>query len=675
MDRTSQLRLAAFPNQRLRKLATKAALYAVCAIAVAGSSFGAEPPVGFATGNADAGRRTYLENCASCHGASLQGGAGPALASASFSGKWLPPTHPEAELLSAMGRMPPLAPGSLSAQQYTDIARFVVEQNMAAPGAPPQVAKLPRPPEGFPSRPVSVKQASDPNAGPTDAELSAAAGPNWLMYNRDYAGQRFSPLAQITTRNVANLRPVCLYQLGEATSFHASPVVYKGRLYITLPHSTFAIDAKTCHKIWQTDFTPEGNEGWAVNRGVAIYHGKLFRGTGDGRLMALDAATGALLWQLRVVDSGEGGFVSLAPIAADGMVFVGEAGADWGSNSHIHAFDTETGQHRWTFNVIPRGNEPGAETWANGSETGGGSVWSSMSYDSATKTLFAGIGNPAPDYDGDKRPGDNLYTNSVVALDSTTGKLRWHIQQIPHDVHDWDTVAAPMIFESGGKPRVAVTNKAGWLYVYDRQTRALVSRQSVTTQQDMDAPVGTSYVHGCPGFLGGVEWNGPALDPVRHLMFVNSVDWCGSFKLVKEERSPGQFYYGGQFQPDPPNTASGWTRAFDSVTGKPAWTIHAPSPMVSALTPTAGGLVFTGNMNGDFLAYDSASGKELYRFNTGGAIAGGIATYAMDGTQYVAVASGNSSRTLWLTTGSPTLVIFALPPQRTRAPASGARRQ
>ena len=612
----------------------------------------------FTRGDAQEGRRLYVETCASCHGASLEGAAGPTLKGVAFASKMLPPAHPENLLLQVLARMPPQAQGSLDPQQSIDLARYLMAAQNGQGLAGDQTAAST--PVSFPTRPAGVTYAS--GTGPDDAELAAARPSDWLLYNRDYKGQRFSPLSQINTRNVGKLRPVCMFQLGEITSFQASPVIYQGRMYVTTPRSTYALDASTCRLLWKTDHPALYPELGPANRGVALYRGKLIRGTLDGRLLALDAKDGKLLWELRVNDSKVGSYLSMAPIAADGMVFVGESGADFGTNGHVHAFDVETGTRIWTFDVIPTGTQPGAETWGRGSETGGGSVWTTLSYDTAAKTLYASVGNPAPDYDGDKRPGDNLYTNSVVALNGRTGALLWYVQQVPHDIHDWDTAAAPMLFDVDGQARLAVANKGGWLYIYDRNNRRLLSKEAVSTQENADVPLTLELAHVCPGLLGGVQWNGPAYDPARRSIFINSVDWCGSTKLAPAEHSPGRLYFGGEHVADPREKAFGWLRAFDGATGRPLWTHRASTPMVAGVTPTAGGVVFTGDLNGDLLAFDSKTGKNLYKFNTGGAIAGGVSTYSVGTKQYLAVASGNAGPTFrFRTQGAPTVVVFGLP--------------
>ncbi|MCL6525953.1 MAG: PQQ-binding-like beta-propeller repeat protein [Thermaceae bacterium] len=501
--------------------------------------------------------------------------------------------------------------------------------------------------------------------GPTQEMLDNAANDtsNWLMYNKDYLAQRYSSLDQINTSNVASLKKVCTYALGENGSFQSSPIVYGGVLYITSQHVTAAINATNCKPLWRYTYKPSGPEPFTTNRGVAIYDGVVVRGTTDAHLIALNSSTGKLLWNVKVADSSKGYFLSAAPIVWNGMIFIGTAGADWGVHGEMYAYDIKSGQRLWTFDVIPTGNQPGADTWqkAESTTTGGGSMWTSFTLDPQTGLLYVSVGNPAPDFAPEYRPGANLYTDSVVVLDAKTGQLSHYYQQIPNDSHDWDTAAAPVVYDSAGAHYMAVGTKGGYVFGYDEGSKQQSFKTAVTTILNADVKPTPQGVRGCPGTLGGVEWNGPAYDPQMETLFVPSVDWCGVYKLGEVRYVQGQLFFGGTNVLDPSSKARGWIVAMDAKTGQPIWRYHAPTPMVAAVTPTAGGLLFTGDLNGDFLALDSKTGKVLYRNPTGGAMAGGIVTYAQNGKQYVAAASGNASRTIWNTTGNAKVVIYALP--------------
>jgi PQQ-dependent dehydrogenase (methanol/ethanol family) len=646
--------------------------------AVTSSGEASSAPV-FSSAQGTEGAHDYDKFCKSCHAGDLMGGSGPALVGDNFHVKWANGTHKLSDLYDFMRqKMPLMKPGSLSEDQYVNILSYVLLKNGYQPSASKarlsaatMTAVLSGPGGGELQRKrVSVMQGMLPQAPkevekssgntPTDADLRNLTDADWPMYNKDYRGQRYSKLSQITVKNAHKMVPACIFQLGEVGSFQSSPIVYQGVMYITTPHNTYAVDARSCKSIWKHEYTPTGQEQLVNNRGATLYAGKILRGTTDGHLLALDAKDGKLLWDAWVADSGVGYFLSAAPIAFDGKVFIGEAGADWGANGHIHAFDVETGKRVWTFDLIPTGNQPGADSWAKGAEHGGGSSWTTLSYNPGDGLVYAPVGNPAPDMDPKLRPGKNLYTNSVVALDAKTGKLGWYVQQVSYDSHDWDTSAAPVIYDADGRQYMAVANKGGWLYLYDRVSHKLIAQSEVSSHLNHENPVPTAGEHICPGIIGGVEWNGPAFSPKDKMLFINSVDWCGTYKSVSAPYAEGQYYMGGEYTFDPFDKAKGWVRAIDARDGKQVWAYQSSTPMIAGVTPTAGGVLFTGDLDGDFLVFNAKTGKILYRFNTGGGIAGGVTTYLVDGRQYVAVASGNASRTTWHTTGAATIVVFSL---------------
>jgi PQQ-dependent dehydrogenase (methanol/ethanol family) len=510
--------------------------------------------------------------------------------------------------------------------------------------------------------PAKAAELHDPQAAPAgelpgDAELQHVSASDWLHFNRTYSGDRYSPLSTINVSNAATLAPKCILQLGEIGSFETSPIVYQGRMYLTTPHKTIAANARTCAVLWSHSYTTVGPEHIISNRGVALYHGVVYRGTTDGHLLALDAGSGRLIWDVMVADASNGYFISAAPLAFDGRVYVGEGGADHGIKGHIHAFDAATGKAVWQFNVIPSADEPGADTWSGGQETGGGSSWSSMAVDTTRRLLFVPTGNPGPDFNPVNRSGANLFTDSVVVLDADTGKLVWYVQQVPGDVHDWDTAAAPALYEQDGRPYMAVASKNGFLYVYDRETHGVLARAVTMTRVNTDAPFSLmNPVRYCPGGLG--QWNGPAYSPKDRLLFVGSAERCDTIQLTEPRYIRGQVFFGGLLKPGQNEKPSGTIRAIDAVSGMERWVYHAPSVIVAGVTATAGGLLLTGDGAGDFLVLATRTGRVLYRFQTGGGIAGGISTYAVDGEQLIAVPSGNSSRAVWGTTGSATVLVF-----------------
>ena len=647
------------------------------ALAMAG-----EPPSSpsFSQAQATQGSAVYAQSCAMCHGASLEGAAGPALAGNQFRQAWVNPGLSLRDYHERIVKtMPVQAPGSLSEDQYLSVTAYVLARNgyAAGPaslttasldvkltppagGAPAPVASGPKP-ASYPAAPANPQMASAPQAGPDDADLLKVKDADWLTYNRNLAGDRFSPLKQITPANAGKLVVKCLYQLGELGSFQASPIVQGGRMYISSPRQTVALDAATCRPLWTHRYTPTGPEHIPSNRGVGLYRGVVYRGTTDAHLLAIDAATGKLLWDVPVADADYGYFLSAAPLAFDGKVFVGEGGADHGIKGRIHAFDAATGKSLWSFDVIPTGDQPGAASWSGGTEQGGGSSWSSMAIDPAKHLVFAPTGNPGPDFNASIRKGDNLYTDSVVALDMATGKLAWHVQQVPADLHDWDTAAAPALFSLGGKDYMAVASKDGFLYLYDRNTHATVAKSVTMTRVNVDQPFTPDKpVRYCPGGLG--QWNGAAFSPALKMTYVGSAERCDTLQLEATPRYiKGQLYFGAKLIPEPNQKMTGWVRGFDAVSGKQLWAYQSPTPITAAMTPTAGGVLMTGDTGGHFLVFDARTGKELYRFNTGGGVSGGVSTYAVDGKQYVAVSTGNSSRGTWNTTGAATIAVFGLP--------------
>ena len=503
------------------------------------------------------GRTVYSEKCSACHGPNLEGRAAPALRGAAFQKLWMSGDRKVSDLYTKIAQtMPVEAPGSLSGEQYFNLITLILSQNgfrpasdalaisdigkvITAPSdaAPVSLDEQSLPLRPFPQPPIGAGIAS--TAKPDDAELARADDAVWLMYNKSYTGQRYSGLDQINVHNAKRLVPVCMFQAGEIGAFQSAPVIYDGLMYITTPYNTFAIDAVTCAKAWENRQPADASANWSVNRGVALYRGKLFRVTPDGHLIALDAKTGRLFWNVWMANKSHGYWLSAAPVAHEGMVFMGTAGADWGANGLIEAFDSDSGRLCWTFKVIPTGKEIGAHTWKKGADKGGGAFWSTFTLDQATGQILVSIGNPAPDFVGEVRPGDNLFTDSVVALHARTGKLAWWVQQVPHDLHDWDTAAAPVIYDQDNRSYMAVANKGGWLYLYDRTTHKLLAQAEISPHENADVPLTKQGVHHCPGTLGGASWNGAAYSPQTRALYVNSVHWCTTTGVMEDKYIEG----------------------------------------------------------------------------------------------------------------------------------------
>ncbi len=489
-----------------------------------------------------------------------------------------------------------------------------------------------------------------------------SGGSEWLSYNNDLTGQRFSSLGQINRDNVTSLGEVCRIQIDGPTAFHSGLIVDDGVIYATTGRQTVALDALTCDVHWQYDYQPEEANCGGTNRGVALHNGRVFRGTCDGRLIALDAMNGELLWKNQIAVPALGEATSAAPLAWGNRIYMGIAGSDLGARGRVLAFDATTGEEIWRFNTIPMGDETGAETWERPetAKTGGGGVWGAMSLDVSTGELFVSVGNPWPDIDMGYRPGDNLFTNSVVVLDAASGELKWWHQVSPSDWLDYDLTAAANLYRIGNRDYMAIGGKDGYISVVDRDTHNLVFRTPVTTIQTAPERPSREAVRVCPGLAGGVEWNGPALDRLNNTLVVGAVDICFMMMLGDYEHVPGRVDFPEGMAPV--GEASGWITSMSAETGEILWQHHMGRPMVAGVTPTAGEITFAGDLGGNFYAFDSANGDILFQKDMGGAMAGGVVTYEIAGKQYVALAAGNISRNAFGDVGFPSVVIMTLDP-------------
>jgi alcohol dehydrogenase (cytochrome c) len=641
-------------------------------------------PALFTAAQADQGKAIFEASCASCHGATLTGGSAPALAGPAFQRSWDDPRITLDDLFFVLRTtMPPNASGTLTPAQHAAVFAYILQMNGYPAGtttladttvglqlervraAAPAVAEPPSPPAFLAGAPGAAPATTGPDQRTLDA---ADRSTDWLLHTHDYSGTRFSPLDTINASNAGQLVPVCMFQVGAPDNFQTGPIVYRGTMYVTTRTLTMALDATTCREKWRHEWRPRDGEGWARNRGVAIKDGRVVRGTPDGYLLALNADTGAMLWARQVAKPAEGETFTMAPILFEDLVLVGPAGSENNLQGWVGAFRASDGTPVWRFNTVPRPGEPGAETWDTLKDipVGGGAVWTAFALDTATGDLHIAVTNPSPDLPIGLRRGDNLYTNSIVVLDVRTGKLRWHKQLVPNDSHDWDLTHVTPLFATtvNGSQRqlVATAGKDGTLRVLDRATHDVLYSVPVTTHENDDRPVTTEATRVCPGVLGGMEWNGPAYNPGTNMLYAGAVDWCTTFKAFEEVRLiPGRNYMGGTTNMDPAARAQGWITAIDASTGVVKWKYRSPRPIVAAVTTTAGNLVLTGELTGDFLALDARTGDALYRFNTGGPMGGGVVTYEAGGRQYIAAASGSPSNFWTLrNAGSPTIVVFGL---------------
>ncbi len=493
----------------------------------------------------------------------------------------------------------------------------------------------------------------------TNNRTSQDGANDWPSFNRDLTSTRYSPLSEITTANASHLKQRCSTPLNEAGALQASPLAISGKLYVTTAHQTYAIDGATCKILWTNTYTSKGPEPFPVDRGLAWDGGtRLIRGQPDAHLIAIDMNTGKTLWDVAPASSAKGEFLSSAPIIYDGTVFIGTAGSDWGVKGRMMAFDVTNGQKKWTFTTIASGNDPNTKSWGSIGETdtGGGGMWTSYTLDPQSNELFVSVGNPAPDFASNYRPGANLYTDSEVVLDPSSGQLKWYVQALPHDVHDWDLATAA---DLGAQNLAAVASKDGNLYGIDRTTHKILWHTPEVRMLNTTHPPTIAGTRICPGVLGGSEWNGAAWDAKNQHFITPMDDWCATVKLGATRYTPGQFFFGGSYVGEPYSAARGTLTATDT-NGKIVWQYRTNSPMLAGVTPTASGVTFTGDMAGNVLAFDSATGNVLFKHKTQGSIAGGVITYGINGKQYVAATSGNISRLTWGAQGKPSIVVYSL---------------
>jgi alcohol dehydrogenase (cytochrome c) len=398
---------------------------------------------------------------------------------------------------------------------------------------------------------IEMNPAYKGAAAPGAAVGPSPAAADWPSYNKTLSSERFSDLSQINTKNVANLKVLCTYDTGRFTSFETGLIMVQGSLIGTTEFDIFSVNPATCAENWRTH---EEYPAYILptNRGAAYLDGMLFRGTEDGRVLAYDFKTGKRLWETTIADVKKGEAVPAAPIAWEGLVFIGNCGGDMkGGKGHMFALEAKTGKIVWEFFLVPKvegdtvrgplSTTPlDSATWKNvpGAPISGGGMWTSMTLDAATGLLYVPVGNPAPDYDNAAREGENLYTDSVVVLDAKTGAYKNHYQIVPRDWHDWDVSNPPVLFQTaGGKQLMAVSPKDGYLYGFDRADNKLLYKTPVTTIENVDEPFSTGKdVHFCPGAGGGEEWNSPAYDPVTNLIFTGDVDWCTTVKLQSRDK-------------------------------------------------------------------------------------------------------------------------------------------
>ncbi|MDX2267081.1 MAG: PQQ-dependent dehydrogenase, methanol/ethanol family [Bryobacter sp.] len=500
---------------------------------------------------------------------------------------------------------------------------------------------------------------------------------NWLTYNGTYSSQHNSPLNKINRANVHRLRLAWVHQARSLEKFEVTPLVVDGVMYIVeAPNTVQALDASSGRLYWTyTHKLPEVTYPCCgrVHRGLAIWQNTLYLTTHDAKLIALDASTGRKQWEVTVADYRDGYSLTVAPLVVGDRVILGPAGGELGIQGFLAAYSAATGKLEWRFNIIPHPGEAGHETWGNDSwKYGGGSIWVTGSYDPDLNLTYWGTGNPGPDWNPSARPGDNLYTDSVIALDATTGKLKWHFQFTPHDEWDWDAAQVPVLaditFRGQIRKVILWANRNGFYYVLDRATGEFLFGKPFVKQtwakglDDSGRPqklpnrgpsrTGTQT---WPGVQGGTNWYAPAYSPRTNLFFLNAwEDYHSTYFTWEQEYEKGKWYAGGGVKAPvpptsreaivtrPPDHGYATIRALDPATARVVWEHPLRDMSESGLLTTAGGLLFSGSREGHFFALDEATGKKLWSRYLGGQVIATPITYQHEGQQYIAIAAGNS---------------------------------
>jgi len=522
-----------------------------------------------------------------------------------------------------------------------------------------------------------------PAANVTQAMLNNAASDNknFLATNGNYGQTRFYPADQITTANVKKLKVAWIFQTDVRDTMETSPIVVNGVMYVTTAFDhLYALNAQTGEQLWHYKHDMGPITVYCCgpnNRGAAVYGDKVYLATLDAKLDAIDAKTGKLVWSQQIADGSLGYSETMAPTAVDGKILIGTNGGEYGIRGFVKAYDANDGKLLWTFDTIP---ENSVGVWAEKDATGrdmhrdiaaekealanngdpyktlGGGVWQNPSVDLATKRVYFVVGNPSPDLDGALRPGDNLYTDSLVSVDLDTGKLACYFQYIAHDVWDLDATSPTVLVNAHDKngktiPAVLHAGKTGNIYVHDRKdcslirfTDAMVSQKGMWTLPTATQPLDANSARMFPGANGGVEWSPIATNPGLNMAYAINLEQEMTYTIASSPYPNGKLWLGGAFTNIPGGVQAGNVTAVDYNTGKIKWQVKTPQPMIGGLLATAGGLVFTGEANGWFKAYDAKSGSILWKFHAGAGVNAPPSSYTAGGKQYIVVAAGGNAQ-------------------------------
>jgi alcohol dehydrogenase (cytochrome c) len=500
-------------------------------------------------------------------------------------------------------------------------------------------------------------------------------GNNFLHTNGNYAQTRFYPNRQINTSNVNKLRPAWIFQTEVRESLETSPIVVNGTMFVTTSFNhVYALDARTGEELWHYKHKMGPITVYCCgpnNRGVAVYGDLVYMATLDAKLVALDAKTGKVAWTTEIADPELGYSETMAPTAVDGKILIGTNGGEYGIRGFVKAFDAKTGKLIWTFNTIP---DNSVGVWAKNDATGrdmhrdidaekaqlaktgdpfktlGGGVWQNPAVDLETRRIYFVVGNPSPDLDGGLRPGDNLYTDSLVSVDLDTGKYVCHLQYIAHDVWDLDAVSPPVITTVAGKDGKPIkgvlhAGKTGHVYVHDAKDCSLVRfSEAMVPQENMWVLPTKDGARMLPGANGGVEWSPIAVNPQLGLSYAVNLHQPMTYHVESSPYPAGKLWLGGAFKVIPTEEQWGNVTAVDYNTGAIRWQVKTQQPMMGGALATAGGLVFTGEANGLFKAYDAETGSVLWKFQAGAGVNAPPSSYSVDGKQYVVVGAGGNTQ-------------------------------
>jgi alcohol dehydrogenase (cytochrome c) len=627
----------------------------------------------------DPGRRSFETRCARCHGGDATGGeSGPNIVS-QIGGR----SDTDLAGFLRAGRPANGMPAfDLTAQEMAPLIAYVrTLVPISRTAAPTVVTREVRTASG------ETIRGQVAGEGMLDLQLKTADGSvrllrkqgdtyrvvtsqtDWPTYHGDPSGNRYSKLTQIDKSNVSKLAAKWTFPLPNVSMIENTPLVVEGIMYVSSANECYALDAGSGRMIWHMQRARTkgiaGNAAQGFNRGVAWSGNRIFMLTDNAHMIAMNRFNGELLWETPMADWNENYNGTSAPLAVDGLVISGTAGGDEGVvRGFVAAYDQNTGKEVWRIWTVPLAGEPGSETWKGTDVTHrSGATWMTGTYDPQLDTLYWPVGNPGPDFDGNQREGDNLYTDSILALDAKTGKLKWYFQFTPHDVHDWDAQEPPVLVDTNwhGQPRKLLlqANRNGFFYVLDRTTGEFLLGKAFLKNLNWAEGIGKdgrpilkalpkqangdTYV--CPGFQGGANWYSTSFNPATGLYYFNALERCNLFTERHGEWAAGKSYMGGAARPAPGETFTKYLRAIDIQTGDIKWDLQQGSSAQTAsagVLSTASGLVFFGENSGSFMAADANEGKPLWSFMTNQTWKASPLTYEFDHKQYVAIAAGQS---------------------------------